>query len=92
MEATVTSLLCCANQALNFRDMFILGRTVEVYMQGSQIVFADCKLAICKNLGQPGIAFPVELVQRLNRGYNNVSIHGRENTGCVVVDVSGCCD
>ena len=72
--------------------MFILEHTVEVHMQGSQIVLVDCKLAICKDLSQPEIVFPIELVQRLKRGYNNVPIHGREDTCCVVMDVSGCCD
>ena len=61
-------------------------------MQSSQIVFADYKLAISKNLGQPGIVFPIEFVQRSKRRYNTVPIHGRKDTGCVIVDVSGCCD
>ena len=90
MEATPTLLLSCADQALNFRGVFILGHTFEVHMQGSQLVFADCKLAICKDLSQPEIVFPIEFVQRPKRRYNNVSIHGREDTCCVVMDVSGC--
>ena len=77
MEATPASFLSCPDQLFKFRDMFILGYTVKVYMQGSQFVFADCKLAICNNLRKSEIAVPIELVQRSKHRYNNVPIHGR---------------
>ena len=92
MEATLTSLLSCADQALNFRDVFIFGHIVEVHMQGSQFVLTNRKLAICKDLSQSKLMFSIELVQRPKRGYNDVSIHERENAGCVIVDVRGCRD
>ena len=93
MVATLASLLCRTNQALDFRNMFILGHTVEVDLQCSQLVFAHCKLAIRKDLGQSEIVFPIELVQCWKRRYNNVPIHGtREDTDCVIVDVLGCCE
>ena len=72
--------------------MFILGHTVEVHMQGNQLVFAKCRLAVRKDLSQSEIIFLIELVQRSKCRYNNVPIHGREDTGCVVVDVPGCHD
>ena len=92
MKATVESLLSCAYQARDFRDMFILGQTIEVHMQGSQLVFAYRKLTIYKDFSQTEIVFSIELVQRSKCRYNNVPVHRRKDTGCVIMDVPGCRD